>query len=146
MTIALILAETFSKQEFALYFGLGGMLFGVIFGGLGMYFNHRKQAMWHETARIALEKGQPIPEPLSAAGGNCCWSNSGSDNKDAASNRRRGLLIGGLINIAMGIGLFIALINMAKQSAYFAAIPFFIGVALFLAALLDPLFTSKKKE
>lgn len=144
MNIALILAETISSREFGLYFGLGGMLFGLIFGGLGMYFNHRKQAMWHETARLALEKGQPIPEPSPNSCGNWFGSGNQADNKEASANRRRGLLISGLVNVAVGVGLFIALINMAKPTAYFAAIPFFIGMALLLAAALDGWLGAKK--
>ncbi len=30
-----------------------------------LYFQHRRREMWHETARVALEKGQPLP-PWSA--------------------------------------------------------------------------------
>jgi hypothetical protein len=111
-----------------------------------MYFNHRKRAMWHETARLALEKGQPIPEQSPDSGGNWFGSANQTENKDIAANRRRGLLISGLVNVAVGAGLFIALVNMAKQAAYFAAIPFFIGVALLIAAALDGLLVSKNKD
>jgi hypothetical protein len=49
---------------------------GIIFGcGIpiaivctSLYFKHRKEALWHETARIALEKGQPLPPRPDADG------------------------------------------------------------------------------
>ena len=38
---------------------------GLIFAGAiaisAMYFKNRQRELWHETARVALEKGQPLP-------------------------------------------------------------------------------------
>ena len=51
-------------NDIGLIFGLAGMGIGLVSGLLGMYFGHRRRVLWHETARIAPEKGQPIP-PLS---------------------------------------------------------------------------------
>ena len=48
----------FDYSGFGFVFGLAGMGIGLVFGVLGMYFAHRRRVMWHETARIALEKGQ----------------------------------------------------------------------------------------
>ena len=138
------LTDNLTTRELGLIFGLGGMIFAFVFGALGMLLEHRKRAMWHATARIALEKGQPIPDPNSD--NNPLHSNAGSSQAgDASTNRFRGLLISGLVNIAVGAGLFIAMFNVAKQVAYFSAIPFFIGIALLIAAVVDRWLSPKSK-
>ena len=46
-----------SGTEYGLIFGLAGMAVGLLFGLIGMYFSHRRRALWHETARLALDNG-----------------------------------------------------------------------------------------
>jgi hypothetical protein len=120
-----------SGLDLGLYMGLAGLATGVLFGGLGMYFHHRRQAMWHETARIALEKGQPLP-PLQ--------DEPAYKRDDQKKNDFRG----GLVLIAVGAGIYLFL-NSFLGGAYglVGAIPGFIGVALLLYGLLNVLFKGK---
>ena len=83
-------------METGLYLGLAGLAAGIIFGGLGMYFHHRRQALWHETARIALEKGQPLP-PLP------------NDEPAQSHEDKKNDFRGGLVLIAVGAGLYLFL-------------------------------------
>ena len=133
-----------SGVDLGLYMGLAGMATGVLFGGLGMYFHHKRQALWHETARIALEKGQPVPSGPE-------WDSPGGPSQAITeekirANRIRGYLLGGVINVAVGAGLYLALMQVSPNTAYFAAIPGFIGVALLIVALLDLLLTRKSRS
>jgi hypothetical protein len=122
-----------SGIELGLYMGLAGLASGIIFGGLGMYFHHRRQALWHETARIALEKGQPLP-PL---------QDGPTDKPDDHKNND---FRGGLVLVAVGAGLYLFL-NAFLGHAFglVGAIPGFIGVALLLYGLLNVLFGRKDK-
>lgn len=79
----------------------------------------RRQELWHETARVALEKGQPLPpmppdmlqQPV----------------KEKPSNDIRS----GLILIAVGAGLYLFLGTLVSPGlGYVGAIPGFIGIAL----------------
>lgn len=128
-TISLPLAV--SGMELGLYLGLAGLIAAIIFGGLGMYFHHRRQALWHETARIALEKGQPLP-PL-------------QDEETSQSHERKDNdFRSGLVLIAVGAGLFFFLnAFLGRAFGLVGAIPGFIGVALLLYALLNAVFKRK---
>lgn len=120
-----------SGMELGLYMGLGGLASGIIFGGLGMYFHHRRQALWHETARIALEKGQPLP-PL-------------QDGENSPANTpKESDFRAGLVLIAVGAGLYFFL-NALIGPAFglIGAIPGFIGVALLLYASLNAVLKRK---
>jgi len=122
-----------SGIELGLYMGLAGMASGIIFGGLGMYFHHRRQAMWHETARIALEKGQPLP-PLQD-------QETSQQRENKCNDFRTGLVL-----VAVGAGLYLFLNAFLGPSfGLVGAIPGFIGVALLLFALLNALFSRKDK-
>jgi hypothetical protein len=94
-----------------------------------------EQERWHETARIALAKGVPVPSaPLA----------SPSVNLPMTRHRQRmGLITGGLVNIAIGIGVYIGMsaIDAAREAHFFGLIPAFVGVALILGAVIDRLLT-----
>ena len=112
---------------------------GLIFAGaiifIAMHFNHRRQELWHQTARLALEKGQPLPAFDSAGRAEMAQT-------ARAQPRWRGYLIGGMINIAVGAGMFVALSQISNTSfnvGYFGFIPLFIGVALLLGAVIEGL-------
>jgi len=93
--------------------------------------------MWHQTARIALEKGQPLP-PMG--------ENGELAKPGEPMPRWRGLMIGGLINLGVGAGLYIALgaiPNTAFNVGLFGCIPFFIGVALLVGAIIEALAARK---
>ena len=87
-------------------------------------FRMRQSQLWHETARTALEKGQPLPPgaaPASGCGGQH-WTC-------------------GLIWIAVGVGLY--LVNDGDVRNW-AVLPICIGVALLLASLIGALFQPSK--
>lgn len=105
-----------------------------------MYFNHRRNELWHETARVALEKGQPLPPAPGAVPLNVAAA--------PVSNqpRWRGYLIAGLINFGVGAGLYFSLSQVSGPAfnvGYFGAIPAFIGLALVLGAIIEALASRK---
>lgn len=115
-------------------------LLGLIFAGVvvvtTMYFKNRQREMWHQTARLALEKGQPLPA-LPA------------DDTPARQRRDEGDndLRDGLICIGVGIGLYIFLGSfLGRGLGYVGAIPGFIGVAMLLHALIAALAKRKKQD
>lgn len=118
--------------------GIGGLVMTAVIVVAAFYFQNRKRQQWHETARIALEKGQPLPP----------WPKSDEELEltpppgaslaewDAMrrARSRRGGLKGGLILIAVGAGMFIM---MGTDAGRAGAIPALIGVALIVSALIE---------
>jgi hypothetical protein len=129
-------------------FALAAMVAGLLFAGYSMYLAHRRRVLWHETARLALEKGMPVPPDPDSA-----WSGATISAVDAAAaeermqrQRRRGHIMGGLLNLAVGAGLYVALLRISPESARFAAVPFFIGVAFLLAGVIETLLAKKPTQ
>lgn len=123
-----------SGLSVGIIFGLSGMAFAALFGTLGMYFHHRRQALWHETARLALEKGQPLP----AMPDDVNHGDSGR-KKNEDSDFRSGLVL-----VAVGAGLYFFLgAFIGRGLAYVGLIPGFIGVALLVYAAFRTLTASK---
>jgi hypothetical protein len=99
-------------------------------------FKNAERQRWHETARIALEKGQQIPSMPNIA------DDVVAPDKTGVAGRHKqvmGLVTAGLINVAVGIGLFFGLAHMpgAQEARYFALIPGLIGAALLIAGLIN---------
>ncbi|MEY2880138.1 MAG: hypothetical protein RLZZ15_2518 [Verrucomicrobiota bacterium] len=103
----------------------------IVIGGViaigGMYFHHNQKKLVHDTARLALEKGQPVPPELLA---------QLSDREKSYPRRRdepgRDIRTG-LILVAVGFGLYVFFSSFAMASMrYVGAIPGFIGLALLL--------------
>jgi len=111
----------------------GGILIAVVAIVGGLITANRRQAMWHETARVALEKGQPMPKS--------------PDEEDVEQEEKQstgGDIRAGLILIAVGGGLYLFLGNLTDSKiGYVGAIPGFIGVALLLFGLLNLVFKRK---
>ena len=87
---------------------------------IGRYFRYRSQKMWHETVRLSLEKGQPLPAN---------WSDYGWCGGGRLWDLRRGLVL-----IAVGAALYYAL---PEDSRLWAALPGFIGIAFLLFGLFS---------
>lgn len=104
---------------------------GIVFGGVitvtSMYFKHQKQRMWHETARIALEKGQPIPAPFAER---TRRPHDGMAKLDLDKHDLKAGLI--LIATGAGLALFLGAVGDSWKVGYVGAIPGLIGVALVL--------------
>jgi len=111
----------------------GGIVITVVAIVGGLITANRRQAMWHETARVALEKGQPMPK-----------SPDDEAEVEAEKNSEGGDIRAGLILIAVGGGLYLFLSNIGGgKVGYVGAIPGFIGVALLLFGLLSLAFKRK---
>lgn len=116
-------------HEIGLIFGLGGMALGLVIVIAAMYFHHQRRVLWHETARIALEKGQPLPPNLGENDTSC-------RSQATPANDIRG----GLISIAVGAGLYLFFVGFGMGPLRFVgAIPAFVGIAMLLFGLLAAL-------
>lgn len=108
------------------------LAFVVVLFGIRRYFQWKRYQAWHETARIALEKGQPVPLAEPSEHGR--WGN----RAHLMSDLRRGLML-----VALGAGLYLALPAPGKM---YAAIPTFIGAVNLLLALLALTKTDKAPD
>lgn len=99
----------------------------------GMYFEHRRRQLWHETARIALEKGQPVPAAVAESN----FLGTQAPKPADPGSRSRGYFISGVMNIAIGIGLVISFQHFLPLVSYLAAIPICIGVALLIGSWVE---------
>jgi hypothetical protein len=115
-----------SPAELGIMIGMIALPVGLIMAVAGMYFRHQQQKLWHETARIALEKGQPVP-PMP----------NDDDEKQHPRQDPGHDFRAGLILVATGAGLYFFL------GRGIAAIVGFIGVALLIYAACVSLFRSK---
>jgi len=107
--------------------GLAPFLFVLFIILIFGYFRMRRQQLWHETARLALEKGQPLPPFF---------------NRGACGGRRRFLWLRGLIWMAAGVGIHYSRISLSK----WAPIPFCIGLAMVIGGAIVHFITAKDKE
>lgn len=104
---------------------------GLIFAGViivtTFYFKHRQRELWHQTARLALEKGQPLPP----------WPQEETADRSSRGESAGDDLRAGLICLAAGIGIYLFLGNFISHSlGYVGAIPGFVGVALLISGVV----------
>jgi hypothetical protein len=113
-----------------------------------MYFRGKERERWHETIRLSIEKGQPVPKLQEELGGPLAEALSARLAPESRSRQRMRLVTGGLVNIAIGIGLYFGLSEVpdAHFARFFALIPGLIGVALLLSALIDALLSNKHTD
>jgi|GEM_PF-1464125 len=122
-----LFAEAFSNGQIIALVAIvcGISLTGVIIVA-GLRFVQRRHELWHETARIALEKGQPMPENPDEPGQR--------DPLESERNDIRSGLI--LVGVAAGLWIFFSTLD-APQVRYVGAIPGFIGIALLAYGLIS---------
>ncbi len=129
----------FSPNHFiAIVIPLAALVLAGVVTVSAMYFHHRRRELWHETARIALEKGQPLP-PLDP-------DHEEHDHPRSKHRDDNHDVRGGMVLIAVGAGLFLMLGSLGSNLRFIGAIPGFIGVALLLYALLAALFRRKQPD
>ncbi len=98
----------------------GSFLLLAMWATLAYRHAKRRQELWHETARVALQNGQPLP-PLPQL----------EKRDEPATDIRTGLIL-----IAAAGGIYTAFAAFVQPLKFVAAIPGFIGIALILNALL----------
>lgn len=137
------LATAFSNQEvIGLIAIVGGLILGGVIVTTMLYFQHQKQRLWHETARLAIERGQPLP-PYPATDEERASQPPAGVSYDEWRRHQRGRgLKGGLILIAVGIGLGF----VSGQNFFAGAIPALIGVALVINALVERFWTNDPSD
>jgi hypothetical protein len=131
---SLILAEITPAALIAVTAIIGGLCLTAVIIIFGLKHAQRTQELWHETARLALEKGLPMPptpEELRVR-----------TAREAANDDFRS----GLISLAAGIGLYYflgAFLGRALGAVGF--IPMLVGLAMLLHAGLSAWFSRKNK-
>lgn len=114
-------------------------LFVISIVAIKKYADVQKQKFWHETARLAIEKGQPVPLlPIAPKNGNETPPPRSAIGRDVRA---------GLILLGVGAGCYFAFRTANFGPAMFAFyIPIFIGAALLLNALFTALIASKSSD
>lgn len=90
------------------------------------FFQWQRQKLWHETARLALEKGQPVPP-------------AGPDPETARyyRRRRRGGIFDfrrGIVLLALGAGLYF---SRGDKMYSYAIIPIILGAAFIVMGVIS---------
>ena len=114
---------------------IAGMILGGVMGIAAMYFKHQQSRWRHEMVRLALEKGQPIPD----------FANERELRRPKSrGDLGRHDLRGGLVLLGVGAGLYLFFVTVgAPEARFIGAIPGFIGVALLLHVLLMAMLPKK---
>ena len=103
------------------------------------YYRNQRRRMWHETARLAIEKGQPLPPHLEEMD-TASYSGGGKSHK--GNDLRSGLIL-----LGVGAGLYFGFLETGKSGFNVgASITGFIGIALLVNALITALTSRKSSE
>jgi hypothetical protein len=117
------------KQSLAVMIPIIAIVMGcsipIVIVGLQLYFRHRKNIVLHETLRVMVEKGVPIPPEMFKKPEQQSMEHDKSDGKRPRNDLRAGLILTGI-----GIGT----VMLAGKAGY---IILFIGVAFVVASLLE---------
>ncbi len=126
------LAEIAGGHLVAIAAILGGLTFTILLIIFGLKYTQRRQELWHETARVALEKGQPLP-PLPR------------DMQPSKQEVEENDIRTGLVLIAVGAGLYLFFFSLfGGWMKYVGAIPGLIGVALLIYGVGNAVFGRKQ--
>ena len=154
----------FAPLPLAALLDLGGQMIGLlvvlttltlsaVVAVAALYFHHQRRRLWHDTARIALEKGQPLPPQPPSWEDPATVLKAVSDQQWTKSGRRKQPrwlrdLRGGLVMLAIGGGIYLALARAGQPPLLLIAayVPGFIGAALVLNALISAIFSPKESE
>lgn len=120
------------------------MIVGIVFTTaaavffIALYFGNQRRRQWHETARIALEKGQPIPTAFT----------EGTRTRGVEGGGRGGPrndIRAGLILIAVGCGLYFGFTTGELRGVPLigAYVPGCIGVALLVNGIITAVSSPK---
>jgi hypothetical protein len=112
-------------------------VFVVAIVAVALSFKHRQRQMWHETARLALEKGQPLP-PM--PGGE---KQGGLPSAETMAHHD---IRGGLVLLALGVGLWLTFLHIGGNYQFIGAIPGFIGIALLIFGVGRALLARRKTD
>ncbi|HVW20263.1 MAG TPA: DUF6249 domain-containing protein [Opitutaceae bacterium] len=145
-SITLPIAAVLGGQEYIILLSICAVFSIPIIAIVGhFYTRHRREKLWHETARLALEKGQPIPagpEPERQGGGGAPAGAAFAAPAQGAGGERWGRqrherkresdLRGGLVLLGLGTALYLANRSMALPGFVLIGI----GAALVVSYLL----------
>jgi hypothetical protein len=106
---------------------------GPIIVFITFYFKNQRRRLWHETARVALEKGQPLPADPEVK---ILGQQEGA--RSPLRDVRRGLIL-----LAVSVGLYLGFRENERQVLVGSYITGCIGIALLISAALTALFGSK---
>lgn len=124
---------------------IGGLLLALVIPVVALILHHRKRQLWHETARLALEKGQPLPPSqveaddaeLTPPPGVSFAEWQAAKRAESRSHATKG----GLVLIAVGGGIIAFFSAMgSKNFGMIGTIPGFIGIALLIHAVCESFF------
>ena len=139
--------------EIALLIPIAAMTLAGVIVVAGLIFKYHQRRLWHETARAAIEKGQPLPPYPGAQKDETekSWHEFALSLMAAHHHCRRPRwrrdLRGGLVLLAIGLAVYFARPPDWTPGWNLAIyIPGFIGAALLLSALFSALFSSKETE
>ncbi len=97
-----------------------------------MFFKYQRDKMWHETARIALEKGQPVPSRWNVSFGSGRGRMNGFEPWGYWSPQRE--IRRGLVLLAVSAGLYY---SMGERTRGWIAIPACLGAVYLLLGLFS---------
>jgi peptidoglycan/LPS O-acetylase OafA/YrhL len=147
------LAAMLGAPELALLIPIAGMVLAGVIIVAGLVFKYHQRRLWHETARAALEKGQPPPPYPGAQADDITksWHEFAMSQMAAHHHCRRPRwrrdLRGGLVLLAIGLAVYFARPPDWTPGWNLAVyIPGFMGGALLLNALFNAVFSPKETE
>jgi hypothetical protein len=120
---------------------------------VALIFKYQQRRLWHETARAALEKGQPLPPQPGPEWAMHLkhWQDLGlsvAQIERLRRNRWRRDRRGGLVMLAIGVGVYLGLasIDHGERLRVFAYVPGCIGLALLVNGLINVAFPGREAD